>query len=185
MFRATGQHYGIEFTPQMFDFNVLAYFRVGNELDALGGHLLEPAIDDVLLHFELGNAVTQQSADAVGLLVDRDRMSGAAQLLGRSQSRRTRTDDRYFFSTANLRGFRTDPTLEKAALHNIFLVLLDRDWRLVDAQYARCLARSGTDAAGKLGKVIGRVQLSNSFLPASAINQIVPVGDKIADGTSR
>ena len=61
--------------------NVLADFGIGDELHAFGGHLLEAAIDDVLLQLEFGNAVAQQSADAVVFLVDRDRVAGAAQLL--------------------------------------------------------------------------------------------------------
>ena len=47
--------------------NVRADFGIGDELHALGGHLFEAAVDDVLLQLEFGNAVAQQSADAVRL----------------------------------------------------------------------------------------------------------------------
>ena len=40
----------------------------GAELDALGRHLLHAAVDQVLLHLEVGNAVAQQAADAIVLL---------------------------------------------------------------------------------------------------------------------
>ena len=48
---------------------------------ALGLHLLEAAVDNVLFQLEVGNAVAQQAADAVIFLIDGDRVSGAAQLL--------------------------------------------------------------------------------------------------------
>ena len=64
----------------------LADLGVGDKFHALGGHLLEAAIDDVLLQLEFGDAVAEQSADAVGFFVDRDRVAGAAQLLRCRQS---------------------------------------------------------------------------------------------------
>ena len=73
------------FTPDM---------RVGLELHAFGRHLLEAAVDEVLLHLEIRDAVAQQSADAVGLLEHGDVVAGAGQLLRGRQSRRTGADDR-------------------------------------------------------------------------------------------
>ena len=35
-------------------------------------HEIQPPVENVLFHFEFGNAVAQQSADAVGALEDRD-----------------------------------------------------------------------------------------------------------------
>ena len=52
------------------------------------------AVDQVLFHLEVGNAVAQQAADAVGLLEQRRRMAGARQLLGAGQARRAGADDR-------------------------------------------------------------------------------------------
>ena len=40
------------------------------ERHALGRHLLHAAVDEVLLHLEVGDAVAQQPADAVGALED-------------------------------------------------------------------------------------------------------------------
>ena len=61
----------------------------GLELDALGFHLLQPTVDDPLFHFEIGNTVAQQAADAIGLLKERDAMARARQLLRRRHTRRT------------------------------------------------------------------------------------------------
>src|ERR1700722_6179758 len=112
-------------------------------------------------------------------------MPGAAHLLRRGQSRRPRTDYGNFLSTANLCRLGTDPALQKSPLHNIFFVLLDRDRRLVDAQNTRRLTGGRADSAGKLRKIVGRVQLANSFLPTASIDQIVPVRNQIADRAPR
>src|SRR3954451_2477751 len=80
-----------------------------------------------------------------------------------------------------LRWLRTNPALQKSALDDILLVLLDCDWRRIDPQHARCFAWRGTNAPGELGKVVGCVQLAHGIFPAPAVNQIVPVRYQIAD----
>src|SRR6516165_1474885 len=57
--------------------------------------------------------------------------------------------------------------IDDAALH-----VLDRDGWSIDAQNAGALARSGTDAAGEFGKIIGFVQPFERFLPEAAIDEI-------------
>ena len=111
-------------------------------------------------------------------------VSGAAQLLRRGQSCRAGTDDRDFLAGAKFRRLGTDPAFEKAALDDVLFDLLDRDRRLVDAEHARGFAGRGTDAAGELGEIVGGVQLADGFFPAAAIDQIVPVGNEIVDGTA-
>jgi hypothetical protein len=70
---------------QHLDVDVLAHGGVGAELGALGLHLLEPPVDVALLHLELGDAVAQQAADAVGALEHHDVVPGAGELLGRAR----------------------------------------------------------------------------------------------------
>ena len=60
----------------------------GAELGALGPHLVEAPVEVALLHLELGDAVAQQPADAVGPLEDDDVVAGPGQLLGGGQARR-------------------------------------------------------------------------------------------------
>ena len=55
------------------DRDVDADVRAGAELGALGLHLREAPVEDALLHLELGDAVAQQAADAVGALEHGDR----------------------------------------------------------------------------------------------------------------
>ncbi len=62
--------------------------------DALALHLLKPAVDHALFHFEIGDAIAQQAADSVVLLEHGDVVPGARQLLGAGQTRRAGTDHR-------------------------------------------------------------------------------------------
>src|ERR1700729_1212280 len=101
-------------------------------------------------------------------------MSGAAQLLGSGQAGRTRTYDGHFFPGPNLGGVRPNPAFVESTLHDVFLNLLDGDWRLINPQYAGRFARRGTDSSGEFGEVIGGVQLANRIFPMPAINQVVP-----------
>ena len=75
---ASGKHNRIEVMPQILDGDIFAHLRAGNEFHALGGHLFQAAIDEVLLQLELRNAIAQQAADAVRFFVDGDGVSGAA-----------------------------------------------------------------------------------------------------------
>ena len=81
-------------------------------------------------------------------------------------------------------GLWPDPPFQEAAFHDVFFVLLNSDWRLVDAQNTGGFARRGTDAARKLREIIRGVELTDGVFPASPIDEIIPVGDEVADGTS-
>ncbi len=120
MLGAAGQNDGIEFAAQIFDWNLAPNLSIGNELHALGRYLLEAAIDDVFFQLEFGNAVTQQSSDAVIFLINRNRMAGAAQLLRRRQSSRARADDGNFFSAAKFRRPRDGSSLRGSPRSTIF-----------------------------------------------------------------
>ena len=55
---------------------------------ALGFHLRHPALDDVLLHLEVGDAVAEQAARFRVLLVDMHVVAGTGELLRGSQASR-------------------------------------------------------------------------------------------------
>ena len=91
--RLLGSHretHRIELRAQLFARNVLADRHTRLELHSFGLELLQPAVDHPLFHFKIGNAVTKQAADTVGLFKQRDTVARACQLLRRCQSRRTR-----------------------------------------------------------------------------------------------
>ena len=81
LLRAHGQADGIELLPQLFARDIFSDRHTGLELDAFGLHLIQPTVDDPLFHFEIGDAVAQQAADAIGLFEEGDAMAGARELL--------------------------------------------------------------------------------------------------------
>ena len=66
--RTRGEHDRVELLVELVDRDVDADLDSGTELGALGPHLLEPALEVPLLHLELGDAVAEQPADAIGAL---------------------------------------------------------------------------------------------------------------------
>ena len=100
-----------------------------------------------LLHLELGDAVAQQAADAVGALEHRHRVTGAGQLLCGSQTGRARADDGDLLARQLRRVHRLNPALVEGVVDDLDLDLLDRDRVLVDAEDAGRLARRGAQTA--------------------------------------
>ena len=85
---AAGQRNRVEFLDQRAERHVSPDLDPGAEFHALGLHLTDTAVDQPLLHFEVGDPVAQQATDAVGLFEQRDPMSGARQLLRAGEPRR-------------------------------------------------------------------------------------------------
>ena len=86
-----GQADGVEASAQVAGGDVLADVHAGLELHALGRHLGQAAVEDVLVQLEVRDAVPQQPADAVVLLEDRHVVAGAGELLRRGQAGRARS----------------------------------------------------------------------------------------------
>ena len=61
------------------------------EGDALGLHLLDPALDDIFFHLEIGDAVAEQAAGIGVLLIDMHVVAGAGELLRGREARRDRS----------------------------------------------------------------------------------------------
>ena len=169
---------------QLFERHVDADIHARPELDAFLFHQRQPAVQDPLLHLELGNAVAQQAADAIGLFEHRHEMTGAVQLLGRRQTRRTRSDDGDRLARADERRLRRHPSFVECLVDDRHFDRLDRDRIVVDAEHARPFARRRTQAPGELGEIVRRVQPLERGLPAVAIDEIVPVGNQVAERTS-
>ena len=154
---------------------------VGAELGALGLHLREPAIEVALLHLELGDAVAQQAADAVGAFEHDDVVTGARELLGGGEPGRSRADHRDPLAGLDRRDLRHDPPLVPRPVDDLDLDLLDRHRVGVDAEHARRLARRRAQAAGELGEVVRGVQPVDRVAPVVAVHEVVPVGDQVAE----
>ena len=91
-------------------------------------HLLEPAIEVALLHLELGDAVAQQAADAVGALEHHDVVAGAGELLRGREPGGPGADHGDALARSAPSGSRgVDPALVPRAVDDLDLDLLDGD----------------------------------------------------------
>jgi hypothetical protein len=68
--RAAAEDDGVKIAAKIFHFHVAADVGVGDELDSLFLHQLDAAVDEAFFQLEIGNAVHEQPADAVGPLKD-------------------------------------------------------------------------------------------------------------------
>ena len=155
--------------------------RVGAELGALRLHLGEAPIDVALLHLELGDAVAQQAADAIGPLEHDHLVAGAGELLGGGEPGGPAADHGDALAGAQRRHVGNDPTLVPGAVDDLDLDLLDRHRVLVDPEHASRLARGRTEPAGELGEVVRGVETLDRVLPVVAVDEVVPVGDQVAE----
>ena len=103
-------------------------FALDAELGALGLHLREAPVEVALLHLELGDAVAQQPADAVGALEHDDVVAGARELLRGREPGGPGADDRDLLARcARVGDDRRDPALVPRPVDDLDLDLLDRD----------------------------------------------------------
>src|SRR5271165_6611007 len=113
MFGAAREQHGIELRQEIPAGDIDAHVRVGLEADTFGLHLGHTAVDEMLLHLEVRDAVAQQSADAIRLFVYGDVMSGARELLCGGETRGARSDYGDSFPGARFSGLRSDPAFTK------------------------------------------------------------------------
>src|SRR5262245_13553675 len=147
-------------------------------------HLRDAARDNVLLHLEIGDAVSQPPASLGELLKHVHVVAGARQLLRAGQSSRTRADDCHFLSGPVRGRLRFHPTALEGAIGNRAFDGFDGDGIVVDVERAGGLAGRRADAAGDLGEIVGGVEVARSLLPVAAIDEVVPVRDLIVDRTA-
>src|SRR5690606_18953720 len=181
---AAGQHDGVVASAQFARGDVGADVQAGAEPGAFGGHLREAPVEVALLHLELGDAVAEQAADAVGALVDGDVVPGAGELLGGGEAGRAGADDGDLLAGAHGGRLRADPALLPSPVDDGDLDVLDGDGGLVDAEHARRLARGGAEPPGELGEVVGGVQALNRLAPVVPVDQVVPFGDEVPEGAA-
>ena len=140
------------------------------------------AVDQALLHLEVGNAIAQQAADAVIFFEHRRRRGrrapAAARRRGPPGPSRPR---RRACPSCALAGLRRDPALFPRLVDDRVLDRLDADRIVVDAQRAGFFARRRTDAAGEFREIVGRVQRLDRPLPVLLVNQVVAVRNDVVD----
>jgi len=177
---SAGEHDGIELCPKILGRNVDTDVDSGAEDRALSFHLRQTAIDVPLLHLELGDAVAEQAADAIGAFEDGDGVPGTRELLRRSESRGPGADDRDGLAGQVRRVDGCDPAFLERVVDDLDFHLLDGHRILVDAKHARGLARRRAQPPGELREVVGRVQAVDAFTPPVLVDQVVPLRDEVS-----
>ena len=112
----------------------------GAEHHALGPHLIDAPIDEVLFHLEVGDPVTEEPADAVVALEDGDVVTLARELLRGREPRRTRPDDRDSLARLHAGQHRDDEPRLESAVGDAPFDVLDDDRVFVDVEHAGRLA---------------------------------------------
>ncbi len=158
--------------------------RGAAELDALGSHLRQAAVEHRLLHLELRDPVAQKPAGALGPLVDDDVVPGPGQLLRTGQARGPRSHHRHGLPGAHRRHLGGHPPLAPAPLGDLVLDALDRDRIGVDAEHTGALARRRAQAPGELGEVVGGMQPLEGLGPVAPVHEVVPLRDEVPERAS-
>ena len=151
------------------------------EDDALAFHLLHAAVDVVLLHLEVGDAVAQQAAGLGLTLIDMHIMPGTGELLGGGKAGRAGAHHCHALAGAHLRGLGLHPAHLPRLVGDGLLDGLDGDRHVFEIQRAGFLARGGADAAGEFREIVGGVQVARRLLPVVLVDEVVPVGDLVVD----
>src|SRR5581483_5625134 len=180
-FGAPREHHRIELGEQLRRGIVPAHFHVRPKLHALDRHLRHAPVDQVLLHLEIGNAVTQEPADAIGLLEHHDIVTRTRELLCAGESRRARAHHRDALAGLLFRRLRRDPAFLPCLVGDVVLDRLDADRVVVDVERARGFAGGRADAARDLGEVVGGMQHVDRGAHGAAIHEIVPVRNDVVD----
>ena len=168
LFGAAGEQDGIVIAQQIFDGDVHADVGVGAELDAFGVHLFEAAVDEALLHLEIGDAVAEQAADAVGFFEDRHPVAGAAELLRGGQARGSGADHGDAFAGAVRRAARDGSSLRRRRGRRwLFSITL-----MVTGGSLMPSTQAASHGAGQMrpvnsGKLLVACRTRDGFLPAA------------------
>ena len=108
---------------------------------------------------------------------DGDVVAGVVELRGGGETGGAGADDGDLLARALGRRAGNDPAVVPALVDDRDFDVLDRDGRLVHAEYAGAFARGGADAASELREVIGLVEAFERLMPEALIDEVVPLGD--------
>src|SRR6476660_8946261 len=152
---------------------------------ALGFHLRHAAVDVMLLHLEVGNAVTQQPAGLGPALEQMHVVAGARELLRAGHARGTGAYYRDLLAGFAGRDFRLDPAIVPGAIDDGAFDGLDGDGVVVDVERAGGFARRRANPPGEFREIVGRVQVARSFFPVVLVDQIVEIRNLVVDRAAR
>src|SRR5260370_42106541 len=104
------------------------------EFDTFGQHLFDTPIDEMLFHLEIGNAVAQQAADAVGLLEYRNVVTGAHELLGGGETGGAGPAHRNALVATHLLRLGVYPPLAESTIDDALLELCNAHGRVAHSE---------------------------------------------------
>ena len=180
---SAGEDERVELTPKIVDGDVDADVAAGAERHAFRHHQIEAPIEEFLFELELRNSVPEESADAIGALEHRHPVPGAVHLIGGSQTCRSGAHHGHTPPGSALRRPGFHPAFIERAVDDRHLDRLDRHGIVVDAEHAGAFARRRTQSSRELREVVRRVEPVDGGLPAIAVDEIVPVGNQVAQWT--
>src|SRR4029453_6915089 len=128
--------------------------------------------------------IAQQSADPIIALEDRYTVTGSPELLSSCETRRTRADDTDLLSRLHGRRCGNDPARLPRVGDDREVDGLDGYRVVVDPEDARSLAGRRTEGPGELREVVGGMKPPDRLVPLVAIDEIVPVGNQVAERTA-
>jgi hypothetical protein len=139
----------------------------------------------VLLHLEIGNAVTQQPAGLGPALEQMHVVAGARELLRAGHPRGAGADHRDLLAGFAGRDFRLDPAIVPGAIDDGAFDRLDGDGIVVDVERAGRLARRRANPPGEFREIVGRVQVARGFFPVVLVDQIVEIRNLVVNRAAR
>ena len=194
MSRAAGEADGVVVVEEVAGVEVFADPCARLEGDALGGHLVDAALHDVLFELEVGDSEPEQSSDVLVALVHGDAVAPAVELLRGGHAGGSRSDDGDGLAGADRGRLRGDPAVLPAVVGYGLFDVLDGDGVVGlgvavvvvtgASDDAGGLAGGGTDAPGELWEVVGRVEGDEGLVPLVAVDEVVPVGNDVSEGAT-
>ena len=181
---ADGNHHCVVAGTQVIPGDVLADFHAGAEHGAFGFHLLDSAVDEALVEFEVRNAITHQTTDGVITLVYDHGVAGTGELLGAGETGWAGTDHGNGLVGQTLRRQRLDVVKAPCLIDDGAFVVLNHRGRLMDAKHAGGFAQCRADATGHFGEVVGFGQTVVRVLPLLLTDQIVELRNDVAERAS-
>ena len=150
--------------------------------DPLLLHQINTAINhQFLIELHIRNAVHHKATKAIVTLKNRHAVACLVKLVGAGQARGARSNNRHPLARSVKNLFWFNPPFRKSVFNNRVLNILDGHRRVNNAKDTGAFARSGTDPAGKLRKVVGLGKPVISLMPETIVNIIVPLWHKIVN----
>ena len=178
---ANGQDHGVVAGPQVLDGEVDADVDAALEDRALGLHLLDPAVQERLVHLEVRYPEADKAARPVVAFVDDDLVAGPGQLLGGGHPGRPRAHHGHVLGRVHAGAQGRDPAMGPGVIDDLLLDLLYGDGLVVYGEHAGALARGRAHPARELGKIVGGVQALDGVPPAVPVHEVVPVRDQVPE----